>query len=79
MSANSVDYIGLALAILKLVNFIMGYVDREQAKQDGRNEVIAEMALGIAQRVATKKAIQEKVDAMSDAEVDAGLRDLEPK
>jgi hypothetical protein len=74
-----VDYIGLALAILKLVNFIMGYVDREQAKQDGRNEVIAEMALGIAKRVATKKVIQEKVDAMSDAEVDAGLRGLEPK
>lgn len=73
------DYIGLALAILKLVNFIMGYVDREQAKQDGRNEVIAEMALGIAQRATTKKAIQEKVDAMSDAEVDAGLRGLEPK
>jgi sensor histidine kinase regulating citrate/malate metabolism len=74
-----VDIIGLALAILRFVNLLMGYIDREQAKQDGRNEVIAEMALGIAQRVATKKAIQERVDAMSDAEVDAGLRGLEPK
>ena len=57
----------------------MGMINREQAKQDGRNEVIAEMALAIAQRVASKKAIQEKVNAMSDAEVDAGLRGLEPK
>lgn len=73
------DILGLALAILRFVNLLMGYIDREQAKQDGRNEVIAEMALGIAQRVATKKAIQERVDAMSDAEVDAGLRGLEPK
>ena len=67
------------LAVLKLVNLLMGYINREQAKQDGRNEVIAEMALGIAKRVATKKAIQEKVDAMSDADVDAGLVGLEPK
>lgn len=73
------DWLGLALAVMKFVNLIMGYVDREKSRQDGRNEVIAEMALAIAQRVATKKAIQEKVDAMSDAEVDDGLRDLEPK
>lgn len=73
------DIIGLALAILRFVNLLMGYIDREQAKQDGRNEVIAEMALGIAKSVATKKAIQERVDAMSDAEVDTGLRGLEPK
>lgn len=73
------DIIGLVLAVLKLVNLLMGYINREQAKQDGRNEVIAEMALGIAKRVATKKAIQEKVDAMSDADVDAGLVGLEPK
>ena len=73
------DILGLALAVLKFVNFLMGMINREQAKQDGRNEVIAEMALAIAQRVASKKAIQEKVDAMSDEEVDAGLRGLEPE
>jgi len=73
------DILGLALAVLKFVNFLMGMINREQAKQDGRNEVIAEMALTIAQRVASKKAIQEKVDAMSDEEVDAGLRGLEPE
>jgi hypothetical protein len=73
------DILGLALAVLKFVNFLMGMINREQAKQDGRNEVIAEIAFRIAQRVASKKAIQEKVDAMSDEEVDAGLRDLEPK
>lgn len=73
------DYIGLALAILKLVNFIMGYVSREQAKADGRNELIAEQSMLLLQRVKTKNEILEKVNAMSDDEIDAGLRDLEPK
>lgn len=73
------DYIGLALAILKLVNFIMGFVSREQAKADGRNELIAEQSMLLLQRVKTKNEILEKVNAMSDDEVDAGLRDLEPK
>ncbi len=73
------DIIGLVLAVMKFVNLLMGYISRERAKQDGRNEVIAEISLGIAQRMSSKKAIQEKINAMSDDEVDTALRDLEPK
>ncbi len=73
------DYLGLALAILKLVNLIMGYVDREKAKQDGRNEIIAATLADIAVKAGIQKNIREKIDAMSAEEVDAELRDLEPK
>ena len=71
--------IGLALAVLKFVNLLMDHIGREQAKQDGRNEVIAAIALSIAHKVSSKKEIQEKVDALSEDELDLGLRDLEPK
>lgn len=70
------DLIALALAVLKFVNLLMDRIDREEAKQDGRNEVLLATALKIAGKVATKKAIQEKIDAMSDDEVDQALRDL---
>lgn len=73
------DILGLALAVLKFVNLLMGYIGREQAKADGRREVLAAIAFDIATKVADKKALREKIDAMSDEEVDAGLRDLEPK
>jgi hypothetical protein len=71
-----VEFAILALRlIMKLVNWMhdRGMID------EGRRQVIAEVALGIAQKTATKEAIQEKVNAMSSDEVDAGLRDLEPK
>jgi len=71
--------IGLVLAVLKFVNLLLNAIGHEKAKADGRNEVIAELALNIARKVSSKKAIQEKVDAMSDEELDLGLRDLEPK
>lgn len=70
------DLIGLALAVLKFVNLLMDRIDREEAKQDGRNEVLLATALKIAGKVGTKKAIQEKIDAMSDDEVDKALDDL---
>jgi len=74
-----VNIIGLVLAVLKFVNLLMNYIGREQAKQDGRNEVIAAIAIDIAGKVSSKKEIQEKIDAMSEEEVDTSLRDLEPK
>ena len=73
------DFLGLALAILKFVNFIMSFVDREQLMEAGRQEEIAKVTLAIAQKTAAGKAILEKVNAMSDSDVDAGLRSLEPK
>ena len=73
------DFLGLALAVLKLVNFIMGFVDRQQLMEAGRQEEIAKEALAIVGKTAAGKAIMEKVNAMSPDDVDAGLVGLEPK
>lgn len=72
------DFIGLALAILKLVNLIMGYVDREQARQDGRNELLAEQALLLLKKVEKSKAVKEWVNGLTNEQVDEELRKLEP-
>jgi hypothetical protein len=73
------DIIGLVLAILKLANVVMGYVDRGRSRQDGRNEVIAQTLAEIADKAGAQRALKEKINAMPEAEVDSGLRDLEPK
>jgi predicted Mrr-cat superfamily restriction endonuclease len=65
------DYIGLALAVFKLLNWILGQVSREQLKNDARNELIAEQAVVALERTERGKRIMEKVDAMSDDDVDA--------
>lgn len=69
----------LALAVLKVVNAIMSYLSSETLIQSGYDKAIADASVAILQKTATGKAIMEKVNAMSDAEVDAGLRGLEPK
>ena len=73
------DFLGLALAVLKLVNFIMGFVNREQLMEAGRQEEIAKISAEIMKKTAAGKAIMEKVNAMSSADVDAALIGLEPK
>ena len=65
------DYIGLALAVFKLLNWILGQVSREQIKTDVRNELIAEQGIIALERTERGKRIMEKVDAMSDDDVDA--------
>jgi predicted Mrr-cat superfamily restriction endonuclease len=65
------DYIGLALAVFKLLNWILGQVSREQLKNDVRNELLAEQAVVALDRTERGKRIMEKVDAMSDDDVDA--------
>ena len=73
------DVLGLALAVLKFSNFIMGFINREQLMEAGRQEQIAKEAFAILRKTAAGKAIMEKVNAMSDADVDAALIGLEPK
>jgi lipid A disaccharide synthetase len=71
--------IELVLAGLKLINLIMGAVNREQWKKAGRDEVIAQTLAEIAEKANAQRTLKEKIDAMSAEEVDAALRDLEPK
>ena len=63
--------IALVLAIFKFANFVMGLVDRERLKNDVRNELIAEQNIIALERTERGKRIMEKVDAMSDDDVDA--------
>ena len=69
----------LALAVLKVINAFMNYFNQEKLIQSGYDKAIAEVSAAIMQKTAAGKAILEKVNAMSDADVDAGLRGLEPK
>lgn len=71
-----ISWISLALALLKLVNAIVNWASQRELISQGYREALADMAVQIASKVATKKVIQEKIDAMSDDEVDQAIRDL---
>lgn len=73
------SYISLALAVLKFVNLLMDYVNRETLLKEGRDEEIATVTAAILRKTNAGKAIMEKVDAMDAAAVDAELRKLEPQ
>lgn len=74
-----ITWASVILALLKIVNAIMGAVNREQLMQAGADAEIAKVSASILEKTAAGKAIMERINAMSDADVDAGLRDLEPK
>lgn len=73
------SWISLALALLKFVNSIMTWARERELISEGYDKAIAEETQAILGKTATGKAILEKVNAMSDKEVDDGLRDLEPR
>lgn len=72
-------WLSLALTLLKVVNQIMMMVRERELIDKGYDKAIAEVTQSILEKTAAGKAILEKVNGMSDADVDAGLRDLEPK
>lgn len=73
------SWLSLVLSLLKLVNMIMGYMRERELIDKGYDQAIAEVLQSILIKTAAGKAIMEKVNRMSDAEVDAGLRGLEPE
>ena len=72
-------WVSLALALLRFVNGIMNWAHERELISQGYDEAIAEVTQSILVKTTAGKAIMEKVNAMSDAEVDAGLRKLEPE
>lgn len=72
-------WVSLALALLKFVNQIMMWARERELVSQGYDKAIAEVSQEILRKTEAGKAILEKVNRMSDAEVDAGLRGLEPK
>jgi hypothetical protein len=69
----------IILAALKLINAIMGAVNQDKWTQAGYDKAIAEISTEILRKTSVGKAMLEKVNAMSDADVDAEFRGLEPK
>lgn len=69
----------IILAVLKLINASMSAVNQEKWMQAGRDEEIAKAAQDILAKTRTGKQIMDRINALSDADVDAELRGLEPK
>lgn len=72
-------YLSIALAVLKLVAAFMTWARERELISEGYDQAIAEVSQSILVKTAAGKAIMEKVNAMSDKDVDASLRGLEPK
>lgn len=72
-------WLSLALTLLKVVNQIMMWARERELISQGYDKAIAEVTQEILRKTDAGKAILEKVNRMSDAEVDDGLRGLEPK
>jgi len=68
----------IVLLVLKIANAILTEVHDTTAYQAGTDAEIAKVSAAIMRKTQAGKAIMEKVDAMDDKGVDAGLRDLEP-
>ena len=69
----------IVLLILKIANAIMGEIGNQRQFRAGADAEIAKISAAILAKTAEGKLIMEKVNAMSDSDVDAGLRGLEPK
>ena len=66
------------LQVLQLVNALISWARREGHIKEGYDRAIAEQAREIFRKSEHARAVVEKIDAMSDAEVDAALVGLEP-
>ena len=71
-------WLSLALTLLKIVNTIMNWARESELISAGYDKAIAEVSQAILIKTQVGKEMMEKVNAMSDAEVDDGLRGLEP-
>lgn len=69
---------GLILALLKTINLLMDRVNTDEAMKAGADAEIAKVSAAILAKTKAGKAIMEKVNALSDADVDTQLRGLEP-
>lgn len=66
----------IVLLVLKIANAIMGEYQNQKSFQAGTDAEIAKISAAILRKTQAGKKIMEKVDAMSDADVDAELSKL---
>lgn len=74
-----ISWIEIILLVLKIIDWSLGRVDQSKWIKAGYDKAIAETSAAILKKTAAGRAMMEKVNAMSDAEVDDTLRGLEPK
>lgn len=73
------SWLSLGLALLKLANLILGLVKDQQLMDAGVDRQIAETSAAILKRTQAGKEVVAKVTAMTEAQVDEALKELEPK
>ena len=69
----------IILLLLRIVNAIIEQVNQDKWIKAGADAEIAKAAAEIMRKTVAGKAILERVNALSDADLDAALRNLEPK
>lgn len=72
-------WLSLALTLLKIASTIITWARERELISYGNDKAIAEQAEAILKKTDVGKKILERVNALSDDAVDAGLRGLEPK
>jgi hypothetical protein len=73
------SWVEIILLVLKIVDAVMGRVNQDQWIKAGADAEIAKISASILQKTSAGKKIMERINALSDADVDAELRGLEPK
>ena len=71
-------WLSLAVALLKLTNLILDLVRTGKAVQSGKDAEIAKEAAAILSKTQTAKEIMQQVTGLTEAQVDATLKSLEP-
>ena len=74
-----ITYAKVALALLQIVEIIVTFLRNKQQMDAGEDRAIAKYSASILARTQVGKEIWAEVQAMTEAGVDAGLKDLEPK
>lgn len=69
-------YLDLAIALLKLINAVISWAHDRGMIDEGRRQVLAEIAANIATKTKARDKIREEVDGMDEKQVDAELGDL---
>ena len=67
----------LVLLTLQLANMLLNWGREARQMQAGEDKAIAKAALAVAKNTEWGKAIEERIDALDDRELDALERDLE--
>jgi hypothetical protein len=79
MISTASAVIAIISALLKLVNLLVDVAQQNKWMKAGADAEIAKTSAAILAKTAAGKAIMEKVNALSDSDVDIALRGLEPK